>query len=96
MTLDSIVKQWTRSRLENSRLFTGVARRGRKWALTIDEVVEGEDHYTSKKFTACIDWTVITLSNWPNCTRMSYDTWYFTHKRDIEKFSTLFQLKWAT
>ena len=94
-TLDRIVQGWVKIRLENSKLFTGVVRREGKWALTIDEIVEGEEHYTSEKFTACIDWTISTLTTWPDCTRMGYDTWYFKYKRDAEKFNTLFQLKWA-
>ena len=95
-TLERVVQSWTRARLENSKLFTSVVRRGQEWAMTIDEVVEGEDHYTSTKFTNCIDWTINTLVTWPNCTRMGYDTWYFKHKYDAEKFNTLFQLKWVT
>lgn len=95
LTLDRVVQNWTRDRLENSKLFLGVVRRGRKWSLTVDEVVEGEDHYNSTKWTNAINWTVATLSTWPDCTRMSYDTWDFNHKRDAEKFTTLFQLKWA-
>jgi hypothetical protein len=95
MTLEKVVNQWIRDRLENTRLFLATVRRGRKWSLTIDEIVEGEDHYNSTKWTDAINWTVTTLGTWPNCTRMSYDTWDFQHKRDAEKFTTLFQLKWA-
>ena len=42
-----------------------------------------------------INWAAEQLASWPNCKRKSWDMWDFKHRRDAEKFKTLFTLKWA-
>jgi hypothetical protein len=41
------------------------------------------------------EWAAEQLSTWPNCRRVAWDRWRFKHRRDAEKFKTLFTLKWA-
>jgi hypothetical protein len=97
MTLDQIVAKWTRDRLEQAKLSIDIARKNRKWALMVEEIHSDPGNYgSSTKFTEAINWSVTALNEWPNCVRMSYDTWYFKTRYEAEKFSTLFNLKWAT
>lgn len=49
----------------------------------------------SQTHTECIDWVTEQLSNHPRAKRMSYDMWYFERKLDVEKFQTLWLLKWS-
>jgi hypothetical protein len=46
-------------------------------------------------FDECIEWATVQLALWPDCKRKSWDMWDFKHRRDAEKFRTLFTLKWA-
>jgi len=43
----------------------------------------------------CVEWATEQLASWPDCKRKSWDMWDFKHRRDAEKFKTLFTLKWA-
>lgn len=40
-------------------------------------------------------WAADQLNSWPDCHRVSWDRWQFNHRKDAEKFRTLFTLKWA-
>ena len=48
----------------------------------------------NQKFDQCIEWTNNKLINWPDCNRMAHDMWDFKHRKDAEKFITLFHLSW--
>ncbi len=62
-------------------------------------VEESDDNSTRHnlflKFEECVHWTDDKLKDWPNCKRMAYDMWDFKHRRDAEKFITLYHLSWA-
>ena len=60
----------------------------------VEEMFDDSSHQT-KKFNDCIVWTEEQLKNWSNCKRMAYDMWDFKHRKDAEKFITLFHLSWA-
>jgi hypothetical protein len=42
----------------------------------------------------CVKLVEEKLRNWPNCNRMAWDIWDFKHRKDAEKFITLFHLSW--
>lgn len=69
-----------------------ISRRSNKWCVEIIEDWFGD----TDQLNDVIDWTVNQLAGWENCTRMSFDMWYFKYKKDAEKFTTLFHLKWPT
>jgi hypothetical protein len=52
------------------------------------------DHLHSINLDDCVNWTNDKLQDWPNCKRMAHDMWDFKHRRDAEKFITLFHLSW--
>lgn len=44
---------------------------------------------------ARVIWAAHQLETWENVSRQSWDMWHFKHKRDAEKFITLYNLKWV-
>jgi hypothetical protein len=40
-------------------------------------------------------WAAAQLETWDNVSRQAWDMWHFKHKRDAEKFITLYNLKWT-
>jgi hypothetical protein len=40
-------------------------------------------------------WATQQLENWENVSRQAWNMWHFKHKRDAEKFITLYNLKWG-
>ena len=48
----------------------------------------------SANLDLCIKWIEDKLKDHPDCRRMSWDMWDFKHRRDAEKFITLFHLVW--
>jgi hypothetical protein len=62
----------------------------------VDETDEGNPNtWYNQKFDDCVSWSLDKLKDWPNVKRMSFDMWDFKHRRDAEKFITLFHLSWA-
>ena len=49
----------------------------------------------SRGLDECVKWVEETLQDQANCKRMAWDMWDFDHRRDAEKFITLFHLSWA-
>ena len=61
----------------------------------VDETDEGTPNtWYNQQFDECVNWTTEKLQDWPNCKRMSHDMWDFKHRKDAEKFITLFHLSW--
>lgn len=52
------------------------------------------NHFPTRNLDECVKWTEEKLKEWPNCNRMSFDMWDFKHRKDAEKFITLFHLTW--
>ena len=50
--------------------------------------------FYNQRFDNCVKWTDEKLKDWPDCKRMAHDTWDFKHRKDAEKFITLFHLSW--
>jgi hypothetical protein len=42
----------------------------------------------------CVKLVEEKLKDWPDCNRMAWDMWDFKHRKDAEKFITLFHLSW--
>jgi hypothetical protein len=53
------------------------------------------DHLHSVNLDNCVRWTEEKLKEWPNCNRKAWDMWDFKHRKDAEKFITLFHLSWV-
>lgn len=53
-----------------------------------------EEHSLGNLDERC-EWAAEQLSTWPNCRRVAWDRWRFKHRKDAEKFRTLFTLFWA-
>jgi len=49
---------------------------------------------TSHGLDRAVEWTTERLASWDNCRRMAWDMWDFKHRKDAEKFITLFHLSW--
>jgi hypothetical protein len=72
---------------------------GKGWMLVIteqwpDSVDDAGNEYQSAGFDARINWVTESLSSWGNCSRKSWNMWYFKSKYELEKFKTLYHLKW--
>lgn len=50
---------------------------------------------TSREFDEGINWSKEQLASWPDCQQVTWNKWQFKHRKDAEKFKTLFTLKWA-
>lgn len=80
-----------------ARLITEVSKRNNRWVFKIVDWTDDddEDWFDFDRFSDCIDWTTHCLESHPRAARMSYDEWWFERKRDLEKFQTLWALKWV-
>ena len=57
-------------------------------------LVETSTNAYTNQYDKCVGWSVEKLKDWPDCKRMSFDMWDFKHRKDAEKFITLFHLSW--
>lgn len=57
-------------------------------------VEETDGNVNNQTFDNCVKWTEERLKEWPDCTRKAFDMWDFKHRKDAEKFITLFHLSW--
>jgi hypothetical protein len=80
-----------------ARLVTEISKRNNRWVFKIVDWADDddEDWFDFDRFSDCIDWTKEHLESHPRATRMSYDEWYFERKNDLEKFQTLWGLRWV-
>jgi hypothetical protein len=68
----------------------------RWWRIQLVE--ETDEPYTKHPgltFDHCVKLVEEKLKDWPDCKRMAHDMWDFKHRKDAEKFITLFHLSWA-
>lgn len=54
----------------------------------------GMPGFNSSGLDSCVKWTEEQLKSWPNTVRMAWDMWDFKHRKDAEKFLTVFHLTW--
>jgi len=64
------------------------------YCLQLVELTEDNSYHTNK-LDKCIDWVSAQLLDWPDCKRIAWDMWNFKHRRDAEKFITVFHLSWV-
>ena len=69
---------------------------GRRYRLQLVEdfgsVDDAGNHMPSRNLDDCVKWVEEKLKDHPECNRMSWDMWDFKHRKDAEKFITLFHL----
>jgi hypothetical protein len=58
-------------------------------------VDDAGNHMPSRNLDECVAWVDEKLKDWPDCNRKAWDMWDFKHKKDAEKFITMFHLSWA-
>lgn len=63
------------------------------YRLQLVEFTEDNSYHTYK-LDRCIEWVSDQLVDWADCRRIAWDMWNFKHRRDAEKFITLFHLSW--
>lgn len=74
----------------------GVGHGVRWWRVQlVEEADDDVSAWTTTKLDKSIAWAEEHLKDWSDCKRMSFDMWDFKHRRDAEKFITLFHLSWA-
>ena len=94
--LDKVLREWTsrdsviKPKLDCKGTGTGV----RWWRIQLVEESDDDSTWTTNKLNDSVEWALKTLKTWPDCKRMSFDMWDFKHRRDAEKFITLFHLSW--
>lgn len=60
----------------------------------VEEIDEEYVKHPGLTFDYCVKFVEEKLKDWPNCKRMAHDMWDFEHRKDAEKFITLFHLSW--
>lgn len=69
-----------------------IGQRGNSWCVILEEK---NSYDGSTKLDERVEWATNQLKDWPSTRRMAWHMWYFKHKRDAEKFQTLYNLVWA-
>jgi len=88
--LQSIMFRWKDQDLMIQPTLT---KRNNWYRLQLVELTEDNSYHTNK-LDRCIDWVNGQLKDWTDCKRMAWDMWDFKHRKDAEKFITLFHLSW--
>lgn len=96
--LDKIVSKWVD--MNESIIKPTLHRRahGPNYWYRLQLVEEHDDDIrlaTPAKLDNCVRWTEDKLKEWPDCNRKAWDIWDFKHRKDAEKFITMFYLRWA-
>ena len=60
----------------------------------VEEADDDVSAWTTTKLDKSVAWAEEHLKDWANCKRMAWDMWDFKHRKDAEKFITLFHLSW--
>lgn len=65
-----------------------------KWHVELEECWPENVNYFSdvNKLDRTVEWCTVILENWPDCNRISWDTWEFNSKRHAEKFITYYNI----
>ena len=89
--LQAVIFEWKN---EDSMIQPTLQEADNCYRLQLVELTEDNSYHTNK-LDKCIDWVSTQLLDWPDCRRIAWDMWNFKHRRDAEKFITLFHLSWA-
>jgi hypothetical protein len=57
--------------------------------------IDDGNNFSTKKLDQCVEWVEEKLKDWPDCHRKAWDMWDFKHRKDAEKFITVFHLSWV-
>lgn len=60
-----------------------------------ETVDNADNNFPTKKLDRCVEWVEEKLEDWPDCHRKAWDIWDFKHRKDAEKFITVFHLSWV-
>jgi hypothetical protein len=94
--LQAVMFQWKdrlsviKPKLDCKGIGTGV----RWWRLQLVEESDDDTQFYTKRLDESVKWTEDQLKDWPLVKRIAFDMWDFKHRRDAEKFITLFHLSW--
>ena len=66
-------------------------KRNNSYRLQLVELTDDNSYHTMK-LDRCVEWVSRQLENWTDCKRIAWDMWDFKHRKDAEKFITLFHL----
>jgi hypothetical protein len=70
-------------------------RRNSNWyRLQFVEESDDEGNWYNQRLNDFTEWAAEQLKDWPDVKRMAFDMWDFKHRKDAEKFITLFHLSW--
>jgi hypothetical protein len=93
--LDKVVRSWTyRESVIKPTLHRRANGPNYWYRLQFIEETNDEQRWYNQKLNNCVEWAAERLKDWPNVKRMSFDMWDFKHRKDAEKFITLFHLSW--
>ena len=70
------------------------------WRVRIEEdwyESDGEQYYTAdySNLDSRCEWAAKQLKDWKTVTRLSWQEWKFTSRKEAEKFTILYNLVWA-
>jgi len=92
--LERAVKVWM-DELNTSMIKPTLHRRNSNWyRLQFIEESDDDSTWYNQKLNDTVEWAAEKLKDWPDVKRMSFDMWDFKHRKDAEKFITLFHLSW--
>jgi hypothetical protein len=68
----------------------------KKWRVTLEERWPAEVIDSgSSELDRSVEWASEELKKWTSVTRMAWDTWDFSTKRDAERFIIIYNLTWS-
>ena len=86
--LQAVMFEWKN---QDSMIQPTLRETNNRYRLQLVELTEDNSYHTNK-LDRCVDWVNNQLAEWTDCKRMAWDMWDFKHRRDAEKFITLFHL----
>ena len=93
--LEPDIEELTIRMAEGPKINPQIIVRPNAWELTfVDDSLYFVDY--EDKLNTVTEWADHQLHTWTTCKRQGYNSWYFSSKFDLNKFITLYTLKWAT
>ena len=95
--LQSVMIQWANQMATKEiTIEPKLVKRKNKWALVLEErwPYSTPPVTDQSELDDRVNWCVEKLKDWPGCTRMSYDQFWFDTKVEAEKFITMYTLIW--
>ena len=93
--LEPDIENLTLRMIEGPKIIPQVIVRPNGWELSfVDNSIYFVDF--DGKLSTITEWACNQLREWTTCKRQGNNSWYFSSKHDLDKFITLYTLKWAT